>query len=352
MNSNDSNTKRGKRRFLWAALVFPLLTLLAGTLYLRFSSVDLQVSQIFFDDKGEWYLKDFPLFVFLYKWGVQPALIIAAIAMLVIIGGFFSAGLRRWRKITGYFLLVLIVGPGIIVNAVLKEHWGRPRPREVVEFGGSHQFERVWQYDARSGGKSFPSGHASMGFCLLGLYFVARALRQRRATLAALCALGLGLLLGLARIAQGAHFVSDVLWSAGICYFVALGLYCAMRLQERPFYVGDKPSGRVGLCVALAVIGSTLPVVALPHESRGVIAGNGDVLRRWRSCRVDVDLYCADLRTHEVGFLDSLGGFTQRLEENIYRVYLNGSFRGFCATKEQSLLTLPPGKTTSGAEIL
>jgi membrane-associated PAP2 superfamily phosphatase len=154
---------------------------------------------------GPWHLKKFPLFVFLYDWGVQPALIIAAVAILVIIGGFFSAGWRRWRKITGYFLLVLIVGPGIIVNAVLKEHWLRPRPRDIVEFGGGHQFERVWQYDALSGGKSFPSGHASMGFCLLGLYFVARALRQRWAILAALCALGLGLLLGLARIAPGGH---------------------------------------------------------------------------------------------------------------------------------------------------
>jgi membrane-associated PAP2 superfamily phosphatase len=189
---------------------------------------------------GPWHLKKFPLFVFLYDWGVQPALIIAAVAILVIIGGFFSAGWRRWRKITGYFLLVLIVGPGIIVNAVLKEHWLRPRPRDIVEFGGGHQFERVWQYDALSGGKSFPSGHASMGFCLLGLYFVARALRQRWAILAALCALGLGLLLGLARIAQGGHFASDVLWSAGVCYFVALGLCYAMRLQKRPFYVDDK----------------------------------------------------------------------------------------------------------------
>lgn len=240
MNSDDSNTKRGKLRFLWAAIVFPSLVLIAGTVYLRFSNVDLLAGQVFFDGDGTWHLKDFPLFVFLYEWGVQPALIIAAIAMLVIIGGFFSGVLRRWRKIAGYFLLVLIVGPGIIVNAILKEHWGRPRPNDVVEFGGIHQFEKVWQYDARSAGKSFPSGHASMGFCLLGLYFVARALRQRWALPAVFCALAMGLLLGLARIAQGGHFVSDILWSAGVCYFVALGLCYAMRLQKRPFYVDDK----------------------------------------------------------------------------------------------------------------
>ena len=240
MNSDDSNTKRTKRRFLWVALVFPVLILLAGTLFLRFSSLDLLVARLFFDGDGTWYLRNFPLFVFLYEWGVQPALIGAAIALLVTIGGFFSEGLRRWRKIAGYFLLVVIIGPGLIVNAVLKEHWGRPRPKDVVDFGGRHQFESVWQYDAQSGGKSFPSGHASMGFCLLGFYFVARALRQRWAIPAVICALGMGLLLGLARIAQGAHFASDILWSAGVCYFVALGLYYAMRLQKRPFYVDAK----------------------------------------------------------------------------------------------------------------
>ena len=50
MNSDDSNTIRKKRRFLWVVLVFPALIMLTGTLFLRFSSLDLLVGRVFFAD--------------------------------------------------------------------------------------------------------------------------------------------------------------------------------------------------------------------------------------------------------------------------------------------------------------
>ena len=36
-----------------------------------------------------------------------------------------------------FLALTLALGPGLLVNGLLKEHWSRPRPGEVVEFGGS-----------------------------------------------------------------------------------------------------------------------------------------------------------------------------------------------------------------------
>jgi len=30
----------------------------------------------------------------------------------------------------------MIIGPGLLVNTVFKEHWGRARPSQVEEFGG------------------------------------------------------------------------------------------------------------------------------------------------------------------------------------------------------------------------
>jgi hypothetical protein len=36
-----------------------------------------------------------------------------------------------------FILLSVILGPGLLVNLVFKDHWGRPRPRQVVALGGT-----------------------------------------------------------------------------------------------------------------------------------------------------------------------------------------------------------------------
>jgi membrane-associated PAP2 superfamily phosphatase len=41
-----------------------------------------------------------------------------------------------------------------------------------------------------------------------------------------------GFLVGYARIAQGAHFLSDVIWALGIVYFTAVSLFYLLRLQR------------------------------------------------------------------------------------------------------------------------
>ena len=36
-----------------------------------------------------------------------------------------------------FLVLSLLLGPGLLVNVILKDNWGRPRPGSVVEFGGT-----------------------------------------------------------------------------------------------------------------------------------------------------------------------------------------------------------------------
>jgi len=51
---------------------------------------------------------------------------------------------RRKLLLSGRAILFLIVtlalGPGALVNGVLKEHWGRSRPIDVTQFGGPEHF--------------------------------------------------------------------------------------------------------------------------------------------------------------------------------------------------------------------
>src|SRR5579859_5702402 len=39
-----------------------------------------------------------------------------------------------------FILIATALGPGLIVNIGLKDHWGRARPHQVEQFGGTKQF--------------------------------------------------------------------------------------------------------------------------------------------------------------------------------------------------------------------
>jgi membrane-associated PAP2 superfamily phosphatase len=130
---------------------------------------------------------------------------------------------------------MLACGPGLLINSILKPHCHRPRPNQIAQFGGTHQFVSVLTLGTPADGKafkSFPSGHASMGFLLMAPAFVVRQHSPKGARLFLLLGLTAGVVLGLTRIAQGRHFPSDVLWSGGLVYFTAVGLYYAMGLHR------------------------------------------------------------------------------------------------------------------------
>jgi lipid A 4'-phosphatase len=120
---------------------------------------------------------------------------------------------------------VAVTGPMLLVNGVFKDHWGRARPSQVVEFGGTQQFTRAaLPADQCPKNCSFVSGHASVGFYFLALAFVWP--RRRALWLAAGTALGLGV--GLVRIVQGGHFLSDVLFAGIVVYLTARILHALM----------------------------------------------------------------------------------------------------------------------------
>ncbi len=141
---------------------------------------------------------------------------------------------KRLRIHATFVLLTAFLGPGLVVNAVLKEHWDRPRPHQTVELGGTRDYLPPLMMGDSGNGKSFPSGHASAGF-MLGVFFLIW-LRRRPALayVALLGAIGLGVLLGIARMSAGDHFLSDVIWSAVIVHSLAIILYYfVLRVPQR-----------------------------------------------------------------------------------------------------------------------
>lgn len=223
------------RSRLLASLDFlvPILLLALGTLLIRIWDLDLRLSSYFYSAAGNWRGKGVLALDWLYDFGTLPALLTALLGLGVVIAGLFRQRLRVWRKNGLYLALVMLLGPGLVVNAVLKEYWGRPRPRNVVEFRGRYAFEPVLTIDPGSPGESFPSGHASMGFYFFALHFVLR----RRHRLGSLLFLLLGLVygsgMGVVRLAQGGHFASDVLWSGALVWLICAGLYYLLRLHRK-----------------------------------------------------------------------------------------------------------------------
>ena len=108
------------------------------------------------------------------------------------------------------------------MSGICKHCFGRPRPYEIIPFGGEFPFLEPFRIGYPGRCASFVSGHAAMGFFLMTLYFVLKG-RKRWAALGG--GVLYGLLMGTARILQGDHFLSDVLLCGGMIFSVAAALH-------------------------------------------------------------------------------------------------------------------------------
>ncbi|MEO0416631.1 MAG: phosphatase PAP2 family protein, partial [Verrucomicrobiota bacterium] len=219
------------RWFRW--VVFPAAFVAAMTIFVKLTNFDLAAEQtIWRAGQDSWEFGTRSLWWFLHAYGTYPAIIVTILCIIGVIIGFKFKSWERWRRVFLYQVLVLVVGSGVITNLILKENWGRPRPKEVIEMGGRKVFEEVLTRDMSSGGKSFPCGHATMGFFFLGGFFIFRRYRRDWAWFFLFLGFISGWFMGVARMCQGGHFFSDVIWAGGVMYFTALVLYYLMGLHR------------------------------------------------------------------------------------------------------------------------
>jgi lipid A 4'-phosphatase len=173
--------------------------------------IDLFVSSLFYDPQHGFSLAASPpirLVTASIRWITWAILLTACIGAVWL----RLSGRPFWRfdrNALIFLVAALAIGPGILVNTGLKDHWGRARPYQVEEFGGTRQFTpapMIAEQCTRN--CSFVSGHAAVGFCLVAFAFLLPAGRRRDIAIAA--ALAFGALIGLGRIVAGHHFLSDV----------------------------------------------------------------------------------------------------------------------------------------------
>ncbi len=199
--------------------------------FTAFPQLDLKVSNLFFDNTHGFVINQVPEIAFLHRLINDLGQIIAAALLILCVVSMIpriSPGLIAHRRAIIFLLLTLTLGPGLIVNRGFKTYWGRARPQHVEVFGGSKQFTPALQptnQTNRNG--SFVSGHAALGFWLLTPAFIS-SYKKFWLSLGIIT----GGLIGLIRIAQGGHFLSDVLFAFFAVYFTAAGLYwCLSGIQ-------------------------------------------------------------------------------------------------------------------------
>ena len=196
--------------------IYTLLIFIAIIALISILGLDIKTSSLFFSKDGGWIYTHFPLWSFMYEYGPILPISIGSIALLILIFSFIIKKLSPARNKALFLVLVILIAPGFIAQT-LKVTWGRPRPCEITNYNGKLEFSTPFEPNFKmtgnkSTGNSFPSGHAAIGFYTVALYFVFR----KKWILAA--AIMYGTLMGAARMAQGDHFLSDVVSSFFIVY--------------------------------------------------------------------------------------------------------------------------------------
>jgi lipid A 4'-phosphatase len=209
-----------------------ILTVIVLTILLSLTNVDIEIEKWFYSPEAGFFWGDAMLWYFLYYYGNIPAFMLSIGGLLAFVLSFFRREFFSYRRVGLFLVIFMILGPGLLINTVFKDHWGRPRPADIVNFGGTETFHHAWEKGESGQGKSFPSGHASVGFFLFSPYFALRNTSRKWAAFFLCLGIFSGLLMGAGRMIQGGHFLTDVLWSGVFVYLTGLILSYFFRFDR------------------------------------------------------------------------------------------------------------------------
>lgn len=184
-------------------------------------ALDLAVSRFFYDPAQGFWLAKAPALQMLrwigWNWGLFLAALMGAMTLL-------SA---QRRAVWGYGLLALALGPGLLVNGVFKSLWGRARPYQIIDFGGSAHYSAPMQIVSECVSNcSFTSGEGALAVttAIVLARLLGHDLSPQGRRWLYLALFGYAVTLSGLRIAFGGHFLSDTIFSALVCGMICLAL--------------------------------------------------------------------------------------------------------------------------------
>lgn len=215
------------------------VAVVAGLIFGLWPELDLDLAAPFFDPARGGFWRAFnPPYL---RARDAVTWLIALIALPAVVAPIVKLIRPQWSlRVPGRAILLMLItlalGPGVVTNLMLKEHWHRPRPIDVAQFGGDEHFRPWW--DPRGDcpkNCSFVSGEASGAFWTLA---PAAVVPPHWRALAYGGAVAFGMGVGVLRMAAGAHFFSDVVF-AGVFTFLVIWLTHGWLYRWRPTRITD-----------------------------------------------------------------------------------------------------------------
>ena len=262
-----------KEPALWAGLGI----IAAVTLAFSMTDLDIRIQSRLYSDapNGPWPLGNDRIWQILYRLGTIPGIATAVGAVLALGGSFMAQRLRKYRYPALYLVLVMAMGPGLVVNGIGKGLFGRPRPDDLVMFGGMWEYLSPFIPGIPGRGRSFLCGHCSMGFYFMSFFFLVSGWKKWASLAVGAC---LGLMTGWARVLQGSHFTSDVLL-CGAVLFVIQALLAPVARKTPSDSSQPVRRGRVAVFTgAFAVIAVAIFLLSTPvyKEERFIWRDSGN----------------------------------------------------------------------------
>ena len=210
---SERAARRGWRARNKAGWIGLTIALLLAWIFTVWPQLDLWASGQFHSSAGAFVGDQFGFVRFLYHGIPVSGKLYALVGLIVIVVSIWRPHPigGRWSRRLAALAWVSLLGSGLLVNAGLKEYWGRARPVQVSQFGGTQQFSpALTPTDQCKHNCSFVSGHATSGYILMAVGLMGSVATRRRWLW---IGLAWGAVVSLARVAEGGHFLSDTLFA-------------------------------------------------------------------------------------------------------------------------------------------
>ena len=238
---NKSGSPFPRRR--WTAwLLFTVLALAAALWLFEFTSLDVRVSDHFYDaPNGGWMVRHAGRAKALFY--VWPLRLIKMFAVVVLAVAFVP---HRWlaprwrlpRRELAVIFLALTLVPSFVGS--LKSWTGMFCPRQLVRYGGTRPVVGLFERTPESccgvtgkRGRCWPAGHASGGFALMSLCVLGRTRAQKFAGVAV--GLAAGWTMGLYQMLNGNHYLGHTVITMLLAWLGVLLLHGALHAVRQDF---------------------------------------------------------------------------------------------------------------------
>lgn len=240
---------------------FVWILLLVQTI-IPYEALDMAVARLIYRLGGGAWMNPAWWRTLFYTGGKVVAALILVSLLFGLYGAWKNANKERFKALGLAFISSVVM---LVLMSAMKDISGVACPWSFQEFSHAGVIRKAiapfsWLFTGSERlGQCWPAGHASCGFAFFGLWYAAKRLQIKHANLVLLSVIAFGLICGVGRMANGAHFLSHTVASC------LLGLGVAGFIFH--VFWPLKGESKISAWSAALVSGFLLTLLSLPFFS-------------------------------------------------------------------------------------